>query len=155
MTDTVLTQIAGLKRLEYSELRSLYRTLHDKDAPAYNRDFLIKRIAYRIQEMAYGGVSEQTRAKHQGVLDKNGSDACGMPVARVKRNGRPKPGHPAVGTQFIRVWRGKRYVVTALADGFEYNGRRYRSLSAIASEITGTHWNGKCFFGLTGEGREQ
>jgi hypothetical protein len=153
MTDTVLTQIAGLKRLDYGELRSLYRTLHDKDAPAYNRDFLVKRIAYRIQEMAYGGVSEQTRAKLDGVLDKNGYDASGMPVTRVKRNGRPGQGHPAVGTQFIRVWRGARHVVTALPNGFEYNGRRYRSLSAIASEITGSHWNGKVFFGATGEGR--
>jgi hypothetical protein len=155
MTDTVLTQIAGLKRLDYSELRSLYRTLHDKDAPAYNRDFLVKRIAYRIQELAYGGVSEQTRAKLDCVLDRNGYDANGMPAARIARNGRLKPGHPAIGTQFIRIWRGTRHVATALPDGFEYNGRRYRSLSAIASEITGSHWNGKVFFGATGEGREE
>jgi hypothetical protein len=155
MTDTVLTQIAGLKRLDYSELRSLYRTLHDTDAPAYNRDFLVKRIAYRIQEMAYGGGSEQTRAKLDCVLDRNGYDKSGMPAARMTRNSRPRQGHPSAGTQFIRIWRGTRHVVTALPDGFEYGGRRYRSLSAIASEITGSHWNGKVFFGANSEGREE
>jgi len=148
MTDTILKKITGLSKLKHEELRELYATLHGKMSPAYNRDFLIKRIAYRIQELAYGGLPQRTQEKLDQALTMHGYDENGMPKGRV---GRPKlrKGHPIVGSRFIREWRGQRYEVETLSDGFAFQGRKYKSLTAVAKAITGTHWNGYTFFGVT------
>ena len=88
--------------------------------------------------MAYGGVKPATRAKLDAL-----ADALDPKAARKRViNG------PVVGTQLIREWRGVEHKVTVLADGFEWEGRRYKSLSAVARAITGTRWNGLIFFGV-------
>ena len=150
MSGSVLKQIANLNNLSYDELRNLYITLHGTDPPAYNWRFIIKRLAYRIQEIAYGGLSEEAHRKMDAALKRHGYDENGMPVASSKRRSGRTTGLPAPGSRFIREWNGKRYEVTALNDGFEFEGRKYRSLSAIAKVITGTHWNGRAFFGCAG-----
>lgn len=81
-------------------------------------------------------------------------DAEAAEVTRLKRRQR-KNGMPVAGTWLIREWQGRRYEVTVVDGGFEYEGRRYRSLTAITKAITGTHWNGPAFFGLRKPERKQ
>ena len=76
-------------------------------------------------------------------FDENGSNQDGRRTERKR-----KVGVPVVGTRLVREWNGHTYEVTVVHGGFEYEGRRYRSLTAITQAITGTHWNGRAFFGL-------
>ena len=143
MTNTILKQIADLPRLSVAELKERWRLLYGSDPPNYNqKNYLVKRLAYRIQELAYGGLSDAAKSKMQDILEQHGyDDEAAAPIQRKENN------TPLVGTRFIREWNGNRYEVTVVKNGFEYEGRLYRSLSAIAKEITGTHWNGRLFFG--------
>ena len=138
MTDSIAAQVAALPKTPTPELRQMWRTLYNKEPPGFSRSYLVSRLAYRIQELAYGGLKPGTRAKLNALAD--GLD----PQAARKRvvNG------PVVGTRLIREWRGVEQRVTVLADGFEWESRRYKSLSAVARAITGTQWNGWSFFGL-------
>jgi len=146
--DGVLRQIADLRELPIDTLRDRWRELLDTEPPrGYRRDALIRRIAYRIQEIAYGGVSDATRARLREHLEEIGEDGVPSKDARTARRGR-SDGMPIAGTALVREWKGERHEVTVLAGGVEYRGRPYRSLSAVAREITGTRWNGPLFFGL-------
>ncbi len=151
---SVLKQIADLQDLSHEELVSLWRTLYGNEPPASNRRFIIKRLAYRVQEIAYGGLSEEARAKMDAVLKCHGYDEFGMPKAASSR-AQTRKDMPVIGSKLVREWNGRRYEVTTLRDGFEFEGRKYRSLSAIATTITGTHWNGRAFFGLAGTKQRQ
>ncbi len=146
--DSVLKQIADLENLNYAQLCELWRTLFDKDPTASNRPYLIKRLAYRIQEIAYGGLSEPSRRTMDNILDAHGFDENGGRRSGRRPGKMYKAGVPVPGTRFIREWKDNTYEVTVVNGGFEFEGRRYRSLSAIAQAITGTHWNGRAFFGL-------
>ena len=147
MADSVLRQIADLPNLSHDELKQLWRALNGNDPPAYNRQFIIKRLAYRIQEIAYGGLSEDAHAKMDVVLTRHGYDENAMPSRRSRRPQRARD-LPVIGSKLAREWNGRRYEVEVLRDGFEFGGRKFRSLSAIAKAITGTHWNGRAFFGI-------
>jgi hypothetical protein len=138
MTDSVAAQVAALPKKPTPELKQMWRELFDREPPGFSRSYLISRLAYRIQELAYGGLKPTTRARLDALAD--GID----PKAARKRvvNG------PVVGTRLVRQFRGREYAVMVLADGFEWEGRRYRSLSAVARAISGTRWNGWAFFGL-------
>lgn len=149
MSNSVLKQIADLKNLKHEDLRRLYVTLHGVEPPSHNRDFIVKRLAYRLQEIAYGGLSQSAHEKMDVVLKRHGYDEKGMPTAASGRTKRQE-NMPVLGSKLIREWNGRRYEVVTLRDGFEFEGRKYRSLSAIAKTITGTHWNGRAFFGLAG-----
>jgi hypothetical protein len=139
--DTVLSQLAALKGAPTDVLKARWRELFGTAPPAYNRRFLESRLAYRIQELAYGGLSRQTlerlRAMAKQYAHKDGAERKGRPVER-----------PIVGTRLIREYQGIEHCVTVRADDFEYLGKPYKSLSSIAREITGTRWNGLVFFGL-------
>jgi Protein of unknown function (DUF2924) len=142
MKDNVLARIAALKALPATKLRQQWRELFDAEPPPYNRRFLESRLAYRIQELAYGGLKKET-VERLRVLAKqyeNGKSGA-KPNARHDRM-------PIAGTRLIREWQGIEHCVTVRGDDFEYQGRPYRSLSAIAREITGVRWNGLVFFGL-------
>ena len=106
---SVLRQLATLETLSLEQLHEQWRDLYGGEPPGYKRRFLIKHLAYRVQELFYGGLSE---------------------------------------TRFVRIWKARRHEVLAHENGFEYEGRMFRSLSAVAREITGTRWNGRLFFGL-------
>jgi len=146
MSSTVLRQIAALGRTSTADLQERWRQLMGAEPPHYKRDFLIKRLAHRLQELAYGGLSEEARAQMNQLLDEGGYNEVGS----LRAGGKPRarPDLPVAGTRLVREWDGERHEVTVVHGGFEYRGRRYRSLSAIASAITGTHWNGRRFFGL-------
>jgi hypothetical protein len=140
MSDSVLAQIAALKTKPTPALKAQWRELYGTEPPPYNRRFLESRLAYRIQELAYGGLRPETLARLDALADE--IDA---------RKGKRKPttdNRPIAGTRLLREWQGVEHCVTVQGDGYEYQGRPYRSLSAIARAITGTRWNGPLFFGL-------
>jgi hypothetical protein len=141
MTDPIPARLAALKTAPTSELKAQWRDLFDSEPPPFNRRYLESRLAYRIQELAYGGLKPETVRR----LEKLGEELDGGD--RKKRRLRADA-MPIVGTRLIREWRGVEQVVTVTADGFEWQGRPYKSLSAIARAITGTRWNGWVFFGL-------
>ena len=152
MTNSILKQITNLNKLSHDELKSMYTTLHGSEPSAYNRDFIIKRLAYRLQEIAFGGLSERTQQKLDAELALQGFDDNAMPKRRRRQKEITKNGHPMIGSVFIREWHGQLNEVTTLRDGFEFNGRKYQSLTAVAKAITGQHMSGKAFFGLKTKG---
>lgn len=141
----VLAQLAALKVMSVNELKAEWRKLFDSDAPNNSRRFLELRIGYRLQEFAYGGLSKSTVR----ILDALADEYRGI---GVRKPALADPRKPLAGTKLIREWGGVQHVATVLRDGFEYDGRKYKSLSAIARAITGTRWNGWRFFGLRAAG---
>lgn len=138
MTDKVLARLAELKTMDIVALKSTWRDLFAAEPPPYNRKFLESRLAYRIQELAYGGLKPEVLKRLAALaeeLEPRGSRSC-------------NENRPIAGTRLLREWQGVQHMATVLADGFEYDGRPYKSLSAIARTITGTRWNGWLFFGL-------
>lgn len=139
--ETVLARVAALKAMSTPALREQWRALFDTPAPLYNRRFLESRLAYRIQELAYGGLKPETVRR----LEQLGEQLDGGKIAVRKVRGRDQP---ITGTRLIRAYHGIEHSVTVMQDGYEWQGRPYKSLSAIARAITGTRWNGLVFFGL-------
>jgi len=137
----VLGRLAALKTATTPELKRQWRELFGTEPPPYNRRFLESRLAYRIQELAYGGLKPETLARLEALGEQ--FDGGKITVRRLRGDDRP-----IAGTQLIRQYQGVEHTVTVLADGFEYDGRTYKSLSAIARYITNTRWNGRVFFGL-------
>jgi len=140
--NSVLKQVAELPRLRFDQLKARWRELYGTEPPPYNKPHLVRRLAYRVQELAYGGLSETAQA-----LLAEGSAAVDANLGQQRRRAR-KQNLPVPGTRLVREWNGKRYEVTVVEGGFEYAGKPYRSLSAVTNAITGTHWNGPDFFGL-------
>jgi hypothetical protein len=140
MTDTVLARLAALKTQPIASLKQQWRDLFETEPPPYNRRFLEHRLAYRIQELAYGGLKPETIKKLKAIAqDVDG----GNPARRQSAKDRP-----IAGTRLIREYQGVEHCVTVRDEDFEYQGRPYQSLSAVARAITGTRWNGLLFFGL-------
>src|SRR6185369_9043358 len=141
MKPSILVEIAALKKASAGILKARWRELFDDEPPPYNRRFLESRLAYRIQELAYGGLKRET-VERLRVL---GKQYDGKPGERPRGRGQRLP---IAGTRLIREWHGIEHAVTVRGDDFEYQGRPYKSLSAIAREITSVRWNGWVFFGL-------
>ncbi|MHB0911815.1 MAG: DUF2924 domain-containing protein [Armatimonadota bacterium] len=146
-------QIEGLRLMPYGELKALWRTLYANEPPTYNRAYIANRLAYRIQELTFGGLSEAARDRMRRVLIEHGYDRTGM-KAKTRSSKRREMDMPVIGTRLVREFRGVRHEVTVVSGGFEYLGRRYRSLTSVAKAITGSHWNGRAFFGLGTRGRK-
>lgn len=141
MTDSVLSRIAALKTTPMPELKRQWRDLFDSEPPAHNRSFLESRLAYRIQELAYGGLKPETVERLETLGEEFYGKGSGK--RRIRTEDRP-----IAGTQLVREWKGIEHSVTVREGDFEYEGRPYKSLSAIARTITGSRWNGWVFFGL-------
>ncbi|MDP4990279.1 MAG: DUF2924 domain-containing protein [Marivita lacus] len=139
--EPILARLAALKAMSVKELKAEWQTLFDAPAPNNSRTFLENRLAYRIQELTYGGPDKQTRR----LLDLLADEVEGTLTRKAQI---ADPRNPVVGTKLIREWDGVAHTVTVLKDGFEWDGKRYKSLSAVARSITGTRWNGYRFFGL-------
>jgi hypothetical protein len=137
----VLGRLAALKTTATPELKQQWRTLFGTEPPPYNRRFLESRLAYRIQELAYGGLKPETIARLEALGRQ--FDGGKVTVRRMRGDDRP-----IAGTQLIREYQGVEHVVRVTRANYEYQGRPYQSLSAIARAITGTRWNGRAFFGL-------
>ena len=147
MNDSVLAKVAAVKKMPTPELKEHWRRLFDSAAPPYNRRFLESRLAYLIQELAHGGLKPATVERLEALGEK--LDGGNIALRQIRGDDRP-----VAGTRLIREWQGVEHTVTVLQDGYEWQGRPYRSLSAIARAITGTRWNGWRFFGLRGIGRD-
>lgn len=139
--EPILARLAALKNMTVNELKAEWQALFDAPAPNNSRTFLESRLAYRIQELTYGGPDKQTRR----LLDLLADEVEGTLTRKAQI---ADPRNPVVGTQLIREWDGIAHTVTVLKEGFEWGGQRYKSLSAVARAITGTRWNGYRFFGL-------
>jgi hypothetical protein len=149
LTDTVLARLAALKEMPILALKQQWRDLFESEPPPYNRRFLEHRLAYRIQELAYGGLKPETLKRLKALAEElDGGD----PERRRRRQGADRP---ITGTRLIREYQGVEHCVTVRNEDFEYQGRPYKSLSAIARAITGTRWNGLLFFGLKNRGRSE
>src|SRR5258708_1855499 len=140
MTNSVLAQIGALKSTPVAGLKARWRELFGTEPPPYNRRFLESRLAYRVQELAFGGLKPETVERLAALAE--GFDRKATKRARSAQD------RPIAGTRLIRDWQGIEHSVTVRDDGYEYQGRPYKSLSAIARLITGTRWNGWIFFGL-------
>ena len=134
------TEIAGLHGLTRHDLQIAWRRFHGCEPPVrLGRDLLVRAIAYRMQERAQGGLAPATRRRLRALareIEASGTDAFDPgPVL--------KP-----GTRLVRDWGGRTHTVIVVEDGFDYEGERYRSLTKIATRITGAHWSGPRFFGI-------
>ena len=141
MTDPVLARVAALKTTPTPELKALWRDLNGAEPPPFNRPYLESRLAFRVQEIAYGGLLPETKARLEALgreLERGGT---------IKRRGGASD-RPVVGTKLIRSWNGVEHCVTVRQDGYEWQGKPFKSLSAVARAIAGTRWNGWTFFGL-------
>ena len=130
--------------MDYNTLRTEWRRLYRSDPPRrVSRNILMLGVAWKIQEKAYGGHGGVTKRRLAGLaksLEQDG-DLTRNRITRLKP-----------GVRLVREWRGETHTVIILEDGFEWRGSRWRSLSAIAREITGAHWSGPRFFGLNAKG---
>ena len=132
--------LSRLPTLDLGELRQQWRGLYKAEAsPHLSRELLLRAVAYRMQEVALGGL----RPQWQRQLRQFAQHLKESREARIRPRPELKP-----GTRLVREWQGRTYEVLVLDDGFSWQNTRYRSLSAIARKITGTAWSGPLFFGL-------
>ena len=137
-------QIAELVDRSTPELRLAWRQLHHTGPPhGLSRDLLIRALANQLQERSYGGVGQALRRRLQSLTGATEKVATAVDPGLVLK----------AGTTLVRQWRGHTHTVLVHNDGFEHEGQRYRSLTAIAERITEAHWSGLRFFGLTKRAR--
>jgi hypothetical protein len=149
-TPTITVQIRALQSLSPAQLVDRYAEIFGKPPRVRNAAWLRRQIAWRIQERAFGGLSDRARTR----LDELTAQ-IDMPLAHAASPPRPRPTParasmkmPTVGTTLIRRWHDQEIRVEVCEGGYAWNGALYKSLSAVAKAITGANWNGKLFFGL-------
>jgi Protein of unknown function (DUF2924) len=135
----VTDRLAQLQTLDLSGIRQEWRRLHRAEPPHLSRDLMMRALAYRIQEIAFGGLSKATLRRLAGLAAEFESDGRIATLAQP----RLKP-----GARLVREWHGRTHAVVVTEEGFEFEGKLYRSLTGIAREITGAAWSGPRFFGL-------
>ena len=142
-TSAIERELDRIRSLGPDELRLEWRQLYCGEPPKISRDLLVLALGYRLQEIEHGGLGKATRRKLQTM------------AKALRTSGRVGP-MPSLslkpGARLIREWHGRTHIVTVTEDGFEFAGTSYASLSKIAKTITGTHWSGPRFFGLTAAG---
>lgn len=159
----IIKELAGLRRLTTAQLRERYAEVFGEATRSGHKEFLIRKIAWRLQAQAEGDLSDRARRRAMDLASdfdlRSRAPALPGPAAA--------PDHTAVenisaiederlplpGTTLRREYKGRTLQVIVLRDGFEYEGQTYKSLSAVAKAVTGTHWNGYHFFGLAKAGR--
>jgi hypothetical protein len=161
MDTAVLMEIENLRRATLADLRSKFLDLFQEPTQSRHREHLFRRIAWRLQALAEGDLTERAFRRAQEiardadlrkVAPRDFLQVDGEPVQTTLggRNRRQSDSRlPLPGVVLSRKWKGRTILVDVLADGFRYENRHYSSLSAIAVAITGTRWNGIAFFGLT------
>ena len=150
---TLLRELVELRKLPVEELRARYLTLFGEETKSRNKRYLFKRIAYRLQELKYGGLTAAARARAEALaaqapLRRRLPDGAAEELASFAQPHRLDPRLPPPGTVLRRTYQGVEHEVAVLEDGFEYHGERFTNLSVIATKIAGTRWNGYGFFHL-------
>ncbi len=159
MTLDVDKEVAAMQRMTVNQLRDKYAEVCGEPTNARHMQYLIKRIAWRLQANLYGGLSERALQRAREIANladlrltapragtSTANAVAAAPARRRSDRRLPKP-----GTVITRKYKGQTFEVQVLDGGFEYDGKRYRSLTAVAHAVTGAHWNGFLFFGLTAE----
>ncbi len=155
METSVIRRIHRLRQMTVGELRIEWQKLYGTPTRSRNRDYLWKRLAWRAQELVYGGLSDHAKQRIEELapagLHRASTPNVAAPVADpAKPAGQHRdPRLPSPGTLLTRQYHGNEIRVLVLDDGFEWEGQNYRSLSAVARAVTGQRWNGLLFFGLT------
>ena len=164
VNDALRLRIEECRKLPLQALRTKYQKLFGESPRSGQKDYLFRRIAWRMQANQYGDLSDQARQRALAIADdrdlrlhvpqkselKNGAPVSGARIHRSTDLRLPLP-----GTVLTRSFKGKTVKVCVLPDGFRYQDRRFRSLSAVAEHITGTRWNGYVFFSLQDRGSER
>jgi hypothetical protein len=135
----IADRLARLETLDLSAMRQEWRRLYRAEPPRLSRDLMMRALAYRIQEIAFGGLSKATLRRLAAL------------AAEFESDGRiATPAQPRIkpGARLVREWHGRTHAVVVTEEGFEFEGKLYRSLTGIAREITGAAWSGPRFFGL-------
>ena len=162
MTIHIEQDRARLEGLGIGDLRLRYEEVFGEVSTSRHRHYLIKRILWGIQANAYGGLSTAALERAKDLANTaelrltapaNPPKGNGQFITRVAPAGIKKSkSDPVPGTQLERMYKGQKIVVTIMENGVRWNGALYRSLSAVAKVVTGSHWNGKAFFGIKGKG---
>jgi hypothetical protein len=160
---SILREIEDLRQAPIADIRARYREVFGEEPRSKHREQLFRHLAWRLQALAEGGLSERAlRRAHEianeadlRVRPPRGTGEAPAESQEGTGSGRVRSRYdrriPPPGTVLSRTFQGETIMVQVLADGFEHQGRCYRSLSAIACQVTGTRWNGLAFFGLTGK----
>lgn len=144
-------EVSKMVAMKVSELREKYREVFGEDTNTRNKQWLVKRIAWRIQANAMGGLSE--RAKRRAAELANDADVRVLPPRSqptIPFAPRPKVVASRAGTEITRMYKGRQLVVNVIEDGFVFAGQKFKSLSAVAKHITGSHCSGQAFFKTKG-----
>ena len=161
MDNSVIRRIHVLRQMTVAELRQEWETLYGEKCRSRNRDYLFRRLAWRVQEIAHGGLSNVAKAR----LDELGNDTFMRsrtprealkaatavnvePVATTQSRSRRDPRLPSPGTVITRSYRGRELRLLVLDDGYDLDGVHYGSLTEAARAVTGSHWGGPLFWGL-------
>ena len=140
MPQGIENRLAFLSKMGKSKLRELWKQLYGKSAgPRIRRELMVPFLAYRMQEIQYGGLKSSTRAELRRIarsLERRASSEF-LVRPRIK-----------AGTRIFRRWKGDMHEIFATESGYEYRGVGYQSFSEVARKITGTRWSGPAFFGL-------
>ncbi|MEO5351325.1 MAG: DUF2924 domain-containing protein [Magnetococcus sp. YQC-3] len=142
----MIKQVAALPGMSIADLKKMWADLYATEPPPYNRVSLVKQLAYRLQELSVGGLSGTTEMRIERMAAEDelpSQERKRLPVENL-----------LPGMQLIREWKGVEHRCTVLEEGLEYRGRRFGSLSAVATAITGTKWNGLVFFNLKRQGEK-
>jgi len=163
MEATTYQEIQKLSRMTVGELREKHLEVFGEETRSHHKEFLRKRIAWRLQALAEGDLSERARRKAEELANdadlrmRAPRDAARLGSAEVKARTTTDhippsrdPRLPLPGTLLAREFQSRDIVVKVLNNGFEFDGRLYKSLSAIAKEVSGSKWNGFLFFGIAG-----
>jgi hypothetical protein len=161
MNQEVHREIEVLRKQKTKTLKARYRELFGEESRSSNHAHLFRRIAWRLQALAEGDLSQRARDRAADLASdvelrlrpprKFWRQLADAGTEAQSRRQRRDPRLPEAGTILERQYRGKTVSVKVLKDGFEYDGKQYESLSAIASSVAGTRWNGFSFFGLNRE----
>jgi hypothetical protein len=149
-------QIHELRQMTTAQLRRKYCELFGQTSHSNHKNYLFRRVAWRVQALGEGGLSERARQYAREIASDADLRLCApqkllgsAPAVCVAHASRPlDPRMPAAGTQLIKRYKDQTLTVTVLDDGYHFEERLYKSLSAIARQVTGTQWNGYLFFGL-------
>jgi hypothetical protein len=163
MNLNVEKEVAAMKRMTVNELRIKYAEVFGEDTNARHKEWLVRRVIWRMQALAEGDISERARQRAEELA--NDADLrttapklprpVPAPADRTKTatlNVAPDRRLPLPGQEIMREYKGQTLIVRVLPHGFEFEGEVYKSLSAVAKVITGTHCNGYFFFRLGGQG---
>jgi hypothetical protein len=155
---SIVSEIQALQRMTVGQLRVRWLELYGEETRSRNRTYLWRRLAWRVQERALGGLPDSAKARIVEIspatfvrsqLPPGFPPADGMVLSSPGSPARRDPRLPSPGSTILRKYKGEDVRVLVMADGFEWDGRQFDSLSEVALAVTGSKWNGWLFFGLT------